>query len=51
MYTYGVKVVVSFRKLVEFKADLLMIPYNKIKLDIYPGAVINKCKANYRAKI
>ena len=30
---------------------MLVIPYTNIKLDIFPGSVINKCKANYREKI
>lgn len=30
---------------------MIVIPYKNLKLDIYPGSIINRCKADYRKKI
>jgi hypothetical protein len=51
IYLLGCKLVLSYRQISEFKADLLVIPYTTIKMEYYPGNIINNATVNYKTKI
>lgn len=51
MYIMEAKLSFSYRQITEHECDILIIPYKDLKFEMYPGNIINKCKADYRKKI
>ena len=51
MYVNETKLSFSYRQITEHECDILIIPYKDLKLEMYPGNIINKCKADYRKKM
>lgn len=51
MYVNETKLTFSYRQITEHQCDILIIPYKDLKLEMYPGNIVNKCKADYRKKI
>ena len=45
------KLSITYRHISEHAADVLVIPYRDLSMNIYPGSIINKCKIDYRKKI
>jgi hypothetical protein len=51
MYIKGCKLALTCRRLEDFEADVLIIPYKTAKLELYPGYFVNSCEVNYKQKI
>lgn len=51
IYIMKTKITLSYRRIDEHVADLLIIPYRDFKFNIYPGNIINRCSFDYKAKI
>lgn len=45
------KIVLTHRDLLQQIADIIIIPYKQLKLDIYPGNFVNMLKFDYREKM
>lgn len=51
MYVMETKLSMTYRHIIEHQADVLIIPYNDLTLNIYPGNIVNRCQIDYRKKL
>ena len=42
------KLAISFRQILEYETNILVIPYKDATFSIYPGNIINRCRGNLR---
>lgn len=51
MYVLGCKLSICYRQISDFRCKLLVIPYASLKMEYYPGNIINSSEVDYKAKI